>query len=91
MCVPFCAQPLETVGQCSAGDIRDMNTLDILITNRILGQWDSKGDIGDRLTRDILITKRVELYKVGDVLIPWNKVTLFCQIVHSLNPAGLSE
>ena len=25
------------------------------------------------------------------VLIPWNKVTLFCQIVHSLNPAGLSE
>ena len=66
MCVPFCAQPLETVGQCSAGDIRDMNTLDILITNRILGQWDIKGDIGDRLTRDILITKRVELYKVGD-------------------------
>ena len=66
MCVPFCAQPLETVGQCSAGDIRDMNTLDILITNRILGQWDSKGDIGDRLTWDILITKRVELYKVGD-------------------------
>ena len=52
------------MGQYSAGDIRDMNTLDILITNRILGQWDIKGDIVDRVTRDILITKRVELYSI---------------------------